>query len=238
MEFGSGRVSASKVMDIISGVNEVLGITDSYQAPDRIMETLLNPKERTKLFSRLLEFFEYKLDYDWFHEYYQEEHAERKVKKQDFTPMSVSRLIALLTEQDMMHQQTYECAGGTGGMIIAKWNAERIKHLPWEYRPSNYLYMLEELSDRAIPFLLLNVAIRGMNAAVLHGDTLERAFKQIYLVQNLADHSGGFSNINTFPRNKDTEKLFDVREWIGEPMTYIEDGQIITQDSQGGDYYG
>lgn len=207
-------------MDVLKEINAILGINDSYQAPDKIMELLLERERREKMFLQMLELFHWKLDFDWFHEYFQLEHADRKEKKQDFTPMEVARILALLTGNDtgMVH----EVAAGTGGIIIAKWHEARISKTPFSYKPSDHLYVVEELSDRSIPFLLLNLAVRGMNAAVLHGDSLERSFKQIYFVQNLADHPGGFSDLNVMPRSKDAEEYFNVHSWVGEPLIHIE----------------
>lgn len=210
-------------IDVLKSINQVLGITDSYKAPDRIMEILFNREERKKTFLQLLELFRYKLDYDWFHEYFQEEHAERKTNKQDFTPMSVASILSQLTgDTESTDGMTYEVAAGTGGIIISKWHEDRTKHHTLCYKPSDHICVLEELSDRTIPFLLLNLAIRGMNAAVLHGDSLERAFKQIYFIQNSENNPVGFSDLNIMPRSKDAEKYFNVQKWIGEPLTYME----------------
>ena len=78
-------------------INQLLGITDSYQAPDRLMKILLGDREeREDIFRKFLEVFDYDVNYDWFNEYFQDEHANRKKLKQDFTPTDVSNLITKL----------------------------------------------------------------------------------------------------------------------------------------------
>ena len=52
-----------------------------------------------------------------------------------------------------------------------------------------------ELSDRSIPFLLLNMSIRGMMGYVYHGDVLERKVVQKYILLNRHDDYLAFSDI-------------------------------------------
>lgn len=194
---------------MVEEINKILNINDSYKAPERLMVILLDKKEREEVFKQFLELFNYKVDYDWFHSYFQDEHADRKNKKQDFTPMSVSILLSELTRGS--DGTYYEAAAGTGGICIAKWNQERMKHNPFTYKPSDYLYVLEELSDRALPFLIFNLAVRGMNAAVVHCDALTRESYGVFFIQNDIDNALGFSSINVMPYSQDAEEFFDVK---------------------------
>lgn len=201
-------------------INRLLGITESYQAPKVLMDKLMGDvSERQNLFKEFL-IIEHRLDYDWFHEYFQDEHADRKTKKQDFTPNSVSRLLAELTGTE--EGNNLDVAAGTGGITIQKWYADRINSNPFDYQPSHYFYQCEELSDRSIPFLLFNLMIRGMNATVLHGDSLTREVKQIYFVQNDDDDFMKFSSLNIFPHDEQVSKIFDVNQWLEVPVQHIE----------------
>ena len=203
-------------------VNQILGVKDSYEAPQAMLHKLLNLKQRKAMFNNLLELFKYKMDYDWFQKYFEDEHAERKTKKQDFSPMEIGELLSKLVGKSENGGTTYDIGAGTGSLIIARWNDERLNHLPWDYRPSNYLYIAEELSGRAIPFLLTNMAIRGMNAIILHGDALQREFAQVFFVQNSTNNPLDFSEINVMPRSKQVEEMFDVRGWVGTPVVHAE----------------
>lgn len=205
-------------------INSLLGITESYKAPETLMNLLTgNVKDRERKFKEFLE-VEYRMDHDWFHEYFQDEHADRKMKKQDFTPNSLSKLLSALT--GVGQGSNLDVAAGTGGLTIQKWDLDRKSVSPFDYKPSDFFYECEELSDRSIPFLLFNLMIRGMNATVFHGDSLTREVKQIYFVQNEENDFMKFSSLNIMPHSKDTEKMFGVRKWLEEPIDHIESTEI------------
>lgn len=63
----------------VKTVNNLLGIDDAFKAPGRLMEILLEREEREKLFRNFLK-IDTNLEYDWFHEYFETEQAERKSK--------------------------------------------------------------------------------------------------------------------------------------------------------------
>ena len=191
-------------------IHRILGIDEFFKTPTMLMELMLNKEERERVFSEFLE-VDTDLTYDWFHNYFQEEQADRKNKKQDFTPNSISKIltgIVGLNEQD--DGMRFDVAAGTGGITIQMWNDDRLKHSPFDYMPSMYYYTTVELSDRAIPFLIFNLAIRGMNATVVHGDSLLRKCKGIFFIQNDKDDFLGFSSINVMPYNETTENEFHV----------------------------
>lgn len=173
-------------------INELLQINESYKAPAKLMRILFDRELREGLFTRFLE-EEHNLKYDWFHTYFQEEHAQRRVHKQDFTPDSVSTLLSKLTGVGNPIGTRIDVAAGSGGITIQKWQEDRMQISPFLYKPSMFFYRCEELSDRAVPFLLFNLLIRGMNAVVAHGDSLTREFKQVYFVHNSADDMMAYS---------------------------------------------
>lgn len=212
----------------VKTVNDLLGIDDAFKAPERLMEILLKKEEREELFGNFLK-IDTNLDYDWFHEYFETEQAERKSKKQDFTPNTVAKLANSIVSEPR-HTDYYEMAAGTGGMMIARW-VYNIKEDPafalkrketvvndvltssiFTYSPRAYWYHLEELSDRAIPFLLFNAAIRGMNAEIIQCDSLSRKAKRAFYVKNDSDNFLAFSDILEIPKTDDFAKFLDV-EW-------------------------
>ena len=190
-------------------INELIGVTEAYQAPEKLMAILLDQEKRERLFDSFLEVSKI-LHSDWFHEYFQDEHADRKEKKQDFTPNSVGELLSRLVGKG--EGTNLDVAAGTGGLTIQKWNLDMMKESPFTYKPSDHLYQCEELSDRALPFLLFNLLIRGMNATVLHGDTLTRNFKGVFFIQNEADDFLGYSSLNVVPDSPDLRELLMIKE--------------------------
>lgn len=211
----------------VKTVNNLLGIDDAFKAPDRLMEILLEREEREKLFRNFLK-IDTDLEYDWFHEYFETEQAERKSKKQDFTPNVVAKLAnSIATEPGQTDY--YEMAAGTGGMMIARW-AYNVKEDPaftgkikstmaddiltssiFTYSPRTYWYHLEELSDRAIPFLLFNAAIRGINAVIIQCDSLDRKAKRAFYVKNDSDNFLAFSDILEVPKTDKFGKFLNVK---------------------------
>lgn len=197
----------------LSKVNRLLSIDDSYKAPDRIMQILMGDREqREKIFAKFLEEFDYDLSYEWFYNYFQDEHADRKNKKQDFTPACLSRLITQMFGNGPQIGIIEEPAAGTGSTIISHWHIETRKcRFPWAYRPDDYLYILTELSDKTVPFLLFNLMIRGMNAIVKHGNALTKETKNVYWIYNEPNHYMCYSEIYVAEHSERIERMFDIK---------------------------
>lgn len=196
--------------DILTKINNLLGIKESYKAPDRLMEIIyMNKPERDKYFMDFLNVFDKDVTYDWFHDYFQDEHADRRNQKQDFTPQSVSSLLSQMVGSE--GKTYYEPAAGTGGILIERWNYDRMQHSPFDYEPRDYYYTAEELSDRAIPFLLFNMLIRGMNGNVVQCDVLTREATGAFFIQNDNNDFMGFSSLNLLPYNEDTETELNIK---------------------------
>lgn len=171
---------------------------------------MLDDEKRSQLFNQFLE-EEWRVDYEWFHEYFQNEHADKKIKKQDFTPNSVSELLARLSGQNNTY---FEAAAGTGGIMIQAWNNHRFAAGPANFDPRSYWYQVEELSDRSIPFLIFNMAIRGMNGAILHGDSLLREFKNVYFIRNDSADFLNFSEVIPMPKTDELIQELNIKRWI------------------------
>lgn len=199
-------------------INTIIGIDESYKAPTAIMKLLFDKEKREEAFRSFLE-IEHDLSKDAFHAYFEEQQANKRKYAQDFTPDSISNLLTKIVPSD---GKTLDVATGSGALIIAKWHADRMECGIADYKPSKFLYHCEELSDNALPFLLFNLMIRGMNATVVHGDSIARKVKQVYLIANENDDFMDFSTLNIFPHSKDVEEAFNVGEWLEEEKTRIE----------------
>lgn len=193
---------------MVDKINTILKIDESFKAPKRVMDILYDKEEREKVIKELLKVFDNDVSYDWFRQYYEEEQADRKKSKQDFTPQCVTELLSKLAGDKF---PTYDCCSGTGGIIISKWYNDCMLESPFKYNPSNHLYICEEYSDRAIPFLLLNLIIRGMNAAVIQCDVLTRECKGIFFIDNQQNDFLKFSNFNVMPYSEENAEYFKVK---------------------------
>lgn len=191
-------------------INHILGTNDSYKQPARLMELMLDDEKRLETFLKFLE-IETDMSFEWFQEAYELEHADRKGNKQDFTPATVGNLISRLTNTGTHY---YEVACGNGGIMIQYWNEQRLKIGIGRYNPTALWYQVEELSDRSLPFLIFNMAIRGMNGVILHGDSLKREFKDIYFIRNMNKDYGGFSDVIIMPKTDKLMKEFNISKWV------------------------
>lgn len=209
MQGASKKMSKPVTENTLCKINNLLGIDESYKAPGKMLSLILNAETAKELFFKFLEAYNYDLSYEWFNDYFMDEHADRKNKKQDFTPTCLSRLMS-----EMIAGNTcgiiYEPACGTGSTLIQHWYKNIRKDYIWNYNPMSILYYCEELADKTIPFLLFNLLIRGMNAIVIHRNTLTRKAKNIYHCFNEDNNAMGFSTLYVLPKTENTEKVFGV----------------------------
>lgn len=204
----------------VSTVNKILNIDDAYKAPDTLLALMLDKTQRENIFKKFLN-ISTDLSFDWFHEYFEDEQAERKSKKQDFTPDSIATLLNKLTSNTTGYY--YEPTAGTGGILITRWwqdclndpvgtkNNTNIPGISFlTYDPRKYWYQVEELSDRAVPFLIFNMAIRGMNGVAIQCDSLSREAKEAYFIRNDTDNALAFSEVIKLPKTSEYEKELNI----------------------------
>ena len=145
------------------------GIKECYKIPQALLECLLDNTRKEKLFNDFL--LENKdLSKAFFTNEFQTEHGDRDNFKQDFTPLNICKLTALLGGKA---EKIADLCAGIGGLTVACWN----------FNPYSFYFCVEK-TERAIPFLLFNLAIRNINGIVVLGDVLtldtsnqERIFK-------------------------------------------------------------
>lgn len=157
-------------------INDLIGVSEAYKASDALLEIMLDRERRETLFHRFLA-LDNDLSRDWFTDYFQMEHGDRDRLKQDYTPDGVT---AVVTGLFGGMENVADICAGTGGLTIKAWTKNK-----------SAFFHCEEISSRAIPFLLFNLAIRGMNAEVLHGDTLTQNYEHVYRITP----AGQFSDI-------------------------------------------
>lgn len=191
---------------MIEQVLKYLKITDSYQMPKRLMKQILDTDKRED-FLNSLEYTDVDLDKDSFFHYFQEEHAERKKLKQDFTPPQVSRILNEIALENSNY--IYEPTAGTGGVLVEHWSNNK-------NRKDEIFYVAEEISPRALPMLLFNMILRGMNGVVIQGNSITREAEAVFLLNGQGNQ---YSDIKVMPYSKDVEKEFDIH-FIAKP--YLE----------------
>lgn len=108
---------------------------------------------------------------DYLQEIYQFYCADRKDKKQDYTPVSLSRLVAFLSLPYLSEKVVYDCCSGSGSLIIQKWSVNK-----------NISFLCEELDDNVIPILLFNLCLRNIEATVINKNILSGEYYATYKV--------------------------------------------------------
>lgn len=147
-------------------INNIFGITESYQLPDRLMKILKDEYLRVELFRK---FEGIDLSHDLFTQYFQEQHSNRESMMQDFTPPELCDVVVNSLGD---YTNCLDVCSGTGGLTIAAWK-----------KNPNAFYYAEELSERAFPILLFNLALRNIKGYVINKDVLSGKFLKGFRLQ-------------------------------------------------------
>ena len=65
-------------------INSILGISESYELPEKMMSFLFDDSKREKMFDMFMEHSN-DLTHDWFTSYFEEEHAVRSIQQERYT---------------------------------------------------------------------------------------------------------------------------------------------------------
>lgn len=139
-------------------INNLFGISESFMLPEKLMQLLFSEKI-TDIFEKYTD-MQGDLSYDGFTDYFSEEHSNRKAMMQDFTPKELAELVAQIAVTTDVKSCLDVCSG-TGGLTIAMHSAA-----------PECQFFCEELSKRALPLLLFNLAVRNIPAYVTNKDVL------------------------------------------------------------------
>ena len=154
-------------------INEILKINESYEMPEAMMNMLLS-QDKDKILSQIAN--NYDFSKDDFRDYFQTEHGDREKYKQDYTPDCICTLLSKLIQ----NKQTFtDVCSGTGALSISMINSETKE------------ISCEELSGRAIPVLICNLALRNVNAIVNQKNIITDKVDNIFVLS----HGEKFSNI-------------------------------------------
>lgn len=136
-------------------INELLGITENYKMPDRLLDILLS-EDKNNFLDEIAKAYDFSKDD--FRDYFQSEHSNRDKLKQDYTPDCICKIIALLSSDS---DECLDVCSGTGALSLGLHSLKKAK-----------AFTCEELSERALPVLICNLALRNVNATVLQKDVL------------------------------------------------------------------
>lgn len=151
-------------------ITELLNLKWDYQITEHLINLLFDKQKRDEVFERYLS-QKPDLSQDCFLQEFQENFADRKTLKQDFTPSAICQLVSQLTPEV---DSVLDVCAGTGALTIAKWKIN-----------PNATFYCQEYSKEAIAFLLFNLCVRGITAEVKHCDVLTgETFAEYRLTRN------------------------------------------------------
>ena len=149
------------VMELKELTKKILGVfrIDSHQEFTKRIMQILESQECHDVFKAYFALCP-DLSVDELQRVYQFYCADRNEKKQDYTPVALSRIVASLTDSYTV-RTVYDCCAGSGSLTIQQWLLHPDAH-----------FICEELDGNVIPLLLFNLAIRNMNATVIQKNIL------------------------------------------------------------------
>jgi type I restriction-modification system DNA methylase subunit len=135
--------------------------------------------------------------------------ADRKEKKQDYTPACLGELLSALIGDA---ETVYDCCAGSGSLTIQRWLHNK-----------NTRFICEELDGDIIPFLLFNLAIRNIEGYVVNGNSITQEKFAIFKLEK----GERYSHVR-----KVGDMEFDADCGLSNPpynIPWIQDGELFDE---------
>ena len=152
-----------ELLELTNKTKELFGIDDVGKLGDALKANL-NNFDVYDQFVALVD----DLDKDWLQMIYQYYQADRKEKKQDFTPKCLAEFLSMLVGEAEI---CVDMCAGSGALTIQRWTHNR-----------DQKFWLIEIDDAVIPYLLFNLAVRNISAEVCVGSALDCEWREEYEV--------------------------------------------------------
>lgn len=122
------------------------------------------------------------LSKDWMQMIYQYYCADRKDKKQDYTPKCIANFMSRLIGES---SETIDMCAGSGALTIQRWldNPDTV-------------FTLYEIDNNVIPYLLFNMAIRNIEATVIQADVLQQEIVNRWIIRK-GEHFGKVTHLES-----------------------------------------
>ena len=156
-----------ELLQLVEKFKDIINVSKIEDAVDELKTKLLNDNECKKLCEDWISICP-DLTKDYMQMIFQYYFADRKEKMQDYTPKSLATAVAELSKNEDEKICLDLCAG-SGALTIQKWN-----------KNNNLKFICKEYDRRVIPFLLFNLAIRNIDAEVVHCDVLADETFKVY----------------------------------------------------------
>ena len=138
---------------------------------DDLLNAIMDAAKNETTLTEYYELVSGDLSTDELQKIFQYYYADRKGKMQDYTPATLAKLCAVVTETD--GNTVYDLCAGSGALTIQKWTES-----------PNKMFICEELDERVIPLLLFNMAVRNMTGWVINRNALTLETKLVYRLES------------------------------------------------------
>jgi len=105
---------------------------------------------------------------DWLQMIFQYYQADRKEKKQDFTPKCLAQFLSRLIGDSV---ESIDMCAGSGALTIQRW-----------VENPDTVFQCYEIDETVIPYLLFNLVIRNISATVSQCDILQDELYKTWII--------------------------------------------------------
>lgn len=137
---------------------ELFSATFVEELSDALMSCVI--ENNTEKMQAFFDMVDGDLSKDWLQMIYQYYCADRKDKKQDYTPKCLAQFLSRLIGESA---ETIDMCAGSGALAIQRW-----------IENPDTVFTLYEVDENVIPYLLFNLALRNINATVYQSDVLQQ----------------------------------------------------------------
>ena len=151
-----------ELLEFREKIIELCGVGEVKEIGDVLISKVL--KNDTGFFDKYLEAVDDSKD--WLQALWQYYNADRKGKKQDYTPASLCKLVSRLAGEC---KTVYDCCGGSGALTKSVARDHSLQEI-----------FVEELDESVMPFLLFNLCLSNASGFVINGNALTREIAKVY----------------------------------------------------------
>lgn len=161
-----------ELTELCTKIMRIFGVENINDLKNKFSESVIsNDFEKYNLFCETVND---NLSVDWLQKIFEYYEADRKVKKQDYTPKSLAKLVAKIANDN----EIIDMCAGSGALTIQNWNQNK-----------NCNFKLYELDENVIPYLLFNLAVRNIDAYVYHSNVLTQEVFHVYKLKSQEKYS-------------------------------------------------
>lgn len=156
------KIMSKELTEIFDEVKKIFDCDNIENLRAKIKEVSLN--NNYIFFEKFLKIQD-NLEEDYLQKIFQYYMADRKEKKQDYTPKSLAKMISKLIDDSTI----LDLCAGSGSLTIQSWaNNKTAKHICFE------------IDENVIPFLMFNIMLRNIEGYIVQGDVLKNEIYAIY----------------------------------------------------------